>query len=224
MRIDAVMFDLDDTLTDWHGAVGAALAEVATSHRLSVDQAGRVCEMMRRFVCVERDGRVVDRQHWRLATAQEPWLDAGCRDVDALVVTFRNALLPRLRMYQDFVALELVMARWRIGMLTNNPFARTALQEQGHLDKFEAVFMAEDPCRKPHTDAFEQAARLMRCEPAGLVYVGDSIENDIEGALAADWTPVWIDPFDDGYEIPRVIRISTLHELPGVLDGLSESG
>jgi putative hydrolase of the HAD superfamily len=224
MRIDAVMFDLDDTLTDWHGAIGAALAEVATSRGFSVAHVGEIGDILRRFVCVERDGRIVDRQHWRLATAQEPWVEAGCEDLDALVVDFREALLPKLRMHEDFVSLDGVSARWRVGMLTNNPYARSALEEQGHLARFEAVFMAEEPYRKPHSRAFEQAAKLMRCEPAGLVYVGDSIENDIEGALAAGWTPIWIDRFDDGYETPGVTRISTLHDLLPALERLCEPG
>lgn len=221
MRIEAVVFDLDDTLTDWHGAVGGALAEIAPNLGFGPADVARIRDAMQRFVRVDRAGQVVDRQHWRLVESPDPWLAAGWLDPGAFVAAFREALLPRLAMHDDFSTLSELAGRHRIAILSNNPYARTALEEQGHAHLFEAVVMAEEPYRKPHPRAFEVAAAQFGCDPAGLVYVGDSIENDVEGALAAGWTPIWIDRFDDGYDLPGVSRISTLRQLPAVLDALS---
>jgi putative hydrolase of the HAD superfamily len=219
MKIEAVVFDLDDTLTDWHGAASDALEEVAAAHGLSIEERCAVWEAMRQLVCVQRDGRVVERKHGRLADSHEPWLQVvgdGERRT-RIVSAFRDALLPRLRMYQDFEVLSERRLRHRVAMLSNNLYAETALSVQGYLDLFEVVVMAEEPEGKPHAGAFNRAAAALRLDPESLVYVGDSIANDVEGALAAGWTPVWIDRFDDGYEIPDVERITTLRELPGLL-------
>jgi putative hydrolase of the HAD superfamily len=221
VRIDAVVFDLDDTLTDWDGAVAAALASMASGSQLSAGEVQAVREAMREFVCLWRDGRIVDRQHWRLVQSTEPWVAvAGPGRAGELLASFREALLPRLKMYDDFDAVKTLAGRERVAMLTNNPYARRALEEQGHLAVFETVVMAEEPFRKPHSQAFVTAASAFGSDGEDLVYVGDSIVNDVEGALAAGWTPIWIDRFEDGYDTPGASRISTLHELPAVLERL----
>ena len=226
MKIEAVVFDFDDTLTNWHGAVSGALEEIGPAAGLSRRQMAQVREVMRQFVCVERDGRVVDRQHWRLVESHEPWqhVIADAERRNRIMTAFREALLPRLGMYEDFEVLTERRLAYRVAMLTNNPYAKTALELRGQLHLFEHVVMPEEPDAKPHAAAFSATASVLGLEPAEIVYVGDSIANDVEGAMRAGWTPIWIDRFGDGYEIPGVERISTLHELPAVLQRLQAPG
>ena len=69
--------------------------------------------------------------------------------------------------------------------------------------------------------AIEDGCRAMGCEPARIALVGDSLANDVEGALAAGMVPIWVDRFGDGYSPGEgVYRIETLFELPELLRSL----
>jgi putative hydrolase of the HAD superfamily len=226
MRIEAVLFDLDDTLTDWYGAVQRALGVVAREFVLRPDSVADVLLAMREHVAVRRHGLVVDRHHWRLADDYDPWRTAlGDSDHASLVTAFRSALLAGLEMHEDVAVIAGLRQRHRVAMLSNNPYARTALEERGIAHLFEAVVMMEDPFRKPHPRAFAEARAAIGADEGTLVYVGDSLQNDIEGAHAAGLIPVWIDRFDDRHPLPDgAHRIGSLWELPLLLERLEAAG
>lgn len=56
-----------------------------------------------------------------------------------------------------------------------------------------AVSSAEAGARKPDPAIFEPALELAGCEPAQAVHVGDTPEEDVEGARAAGIRPLLID-------------------------------
>lgn len=65
---------------------------------------------------------------------------------------------------------------------------------------------------KPDPAIFDHALGAMGVDPGDLVYVGDSIRNDVEGALAAGITPLLLDPHDDRPSAP-CRRVRSLLEL-----------
>ena len=82
-----------------------------------------------------------------------------------------------------------------VGVITNG-FRE---QQAAKLDRFPALrdrlavtVISEDVgVMKPHRALFDHAADLAGAAPADLVYVGDSLRSDVEGALGAGWRAAW---------------------------------
>ena len=72
---------------------------------------------------------------------------------------------------------------------------------------------------KPDRHLFELAMREIRCEPAELVHVGDSLPNDVAGARALGIRAVWLnrDRLPNTTGIVPDAEIATLAELPGLV-------
>lgn len=87
---------------------------------------------------------------------------------------------------------------------------------------FETILVSDAVgVKKPHPEIFDQALRQLGLTADQAVHVGDSQE-DIEGAASAGIRPVWIDrkrkdPWRAKYA-SNVMRITSLRELPGMLD------
>jgi putative hydrolase of the HAD superfamily len=74
------------------------------------------------------------------------------------------------------------------------------------------VTSAEVGARKPAPAMFEQALRLADAAPGEAMHVGDSVEEDVTGALGAGIEPVFLSR--DGRQAPAGVRqISSLREL-----------
>lgn len=47
---------------------------------------------------------------------------------------------------------------------------------------------------KPATDLFAAAAQHLRLTPAAILHIGDRLDHDIAGALAAGYQTAWFNP------------------------------
>ena len=74
---------------------------------------------------------------------------------------------------------------------------------------------------KPHPTIFQAALQQLGVEPAEAAMVGDSIEEDIEGARALGMRAILIDRADRHADVEE--RLTDLYGLPAAL-GLSRSG
>ena len=87
---------------------------------------------------------------------------------------------------------------------------------RGYLDH---VFVSADlGVEKPAPAIFSHAATALGCAPGEILHVGDSIEHDIAGALAAGWHAAWLDHGKPTELDPRALRLRSLTELPERLD------
>ena len=81
---------------------------------------------------------------------------------------------------------------------------------------------------KPDPSSFHTACRRLGLAPGRTVYVGDSLEIDARGASRAGLIGVWLDRAlsdirdtrDEG-NVPQIIRITDLTELPPIIRSLS---
>jgi putative hydrolase of the HAD superfamily len=90
------------------------------------------------------------------------------------------------------------------------------LRGAGLLEHVDAVVTsAEVGVAKPGRAIFEHALELAGARPAEAVHVGDSLENDVAGALAAGIRPVLV--ARDGSPPAGVETIRSLTELPSLL-------
>ncbi|MFN0146371.1 MAG: HAD family hydrolase [Dehalococcoidia bacterium] len=220
----AILFDLDDTLTDWPSALNIAISAGLESLGVAgVELAQRsLWDEIRAYTWLRRGEMVVDRAHWKLVfEPQVPWERAFPLEpraaVKAAAQAFRAALDPR-----PFAETEPVLAGLAgthvLGVLSNNPMAAHLLRGFGLGEYFKAVVSPDDPYRKPHVRAFIDACAAMGAEPRDCVYVGDSFANDAEGAHAAGLAAVWLDRFGDEYPLPAgARRVSNLMDLQPLL-------
>lgn len=220
MPIDAVLFDLDDTLVDWWGSVRRTVAEVAGD-----DVAEALLAWAAEHCWRRRDDVVVVRSTWRLHEHGDdlwpqalPHLDPD--DLRLLLRRFREELW--VGFFPDVVpTLDDLADRVRLGVLSNNPYLPEEVQRLRLHDWMEAWVDVPRETMKPHPDAFAKGCAAMGTEAARTVYVGDSIELDVEGAAAFGMVSVWLDRWDDPWDVPAgVHRIGGLDELPALLASL----
>lgn len=89
------------------------------------------------------------------------------------------------------------------------------LQRLGILDLFDFIVTSEETgCEKPDRKLFGCCAEKARCPASACAFVGDSLENDAMGALAAGMIPVWLSPARQRTVPPGVTCIASLAELP----------
>jgi HAD superfamily hydrolase (TIGR01549 family) len=198
--VQAIAFDLDDTLTDWYTGIAKAAAAVGVPE---------ILDRVRADTWVRRDGVVLDRHHWRVFHEPASFMSAD------LVEPFLAALDPPL--FDDAIpALDALRGRVRLALLTNNPFGAEVLERHGlHRDVFDCIAIANPEVRKPDVRAFAPLLEQLHLAASEIAYVGDSITADVEGARAAGLRAVWIDRWNDPWPVPSdVQRISSLQELP----------
>ncbi len=228
MSIRGVIFDIDGTLSDWETSIDRALhgilPEVPPAYRDGLP--ARVREALADYAFVVRDGQVVDRKHWLLLVDPVPPWRAALPDADpelAKSVAQRfQSLLDTVPFADVTPALETLRAEYALGVLTNSPRSEEALARLGLRHYFDSVVAASEHQRKPHPEAFRRACRALGIAPSEAVYVGDSLANDVEGALGAGLIPVWVDRYGDNYPLPGgARRITSLGELPELLSQLT---
>ena len=218
--IDAIIFDIDGTLSDWETSIDRAFAKVAPSlpSANATEIASRFRAALRDYCYVLRDGVVVDRRYWMLLMDPVPPWRAAATGVTPDVAKeaafrFREALEPVP--YPDArPTLRELQGRYRLGVLTNGPQAEVTIERLGLTGYFESVLFPGEQNRKPLPEAFLMACRELDVKPASAAYVGDSITNDVEAATNAGLRAIWIDRHRDDYLAPASIpRIETLRHL-----------
>lgn len=111
---------------------------------------------------------------------------------------------------------------FRLGVGTNMTaeYQFAKLERLGVLEAMDFMVSSEEAgAEKPERRLFELCARKAGCEVGECVFVGDSLEMDARGALAAGMVPVWLSPQArdcDG----SIRRIASLAELPPLAESL----
>lgn len=114
--------------------------------------------------------------------------------------------------------------RYRLGLLSNFDDARTGhqiLEDTGVASYFEVVVLsAEVRMRKPNPAIFRRLLEGLRLAPEEVLYVGDTVHDDVAGARAAGIPVVWLSENKGAF--PADARkpdytIGNLTELPALL-------
>ena len=112
-------------------------------------------------------------------------------------------------------ALDALRDRHRLALVTNGAacLQREKLAASGLAERFEAVVVSEDlGAGKPDPAPFAAALDALGAEPADAWMIGDSLERDVRGAVAAGLRAVWLNP--DGRPGDHRPQVRTLAELP----------
>ncbi|AXH94847.1 HAD family hydrolase [Ornithinimicrobium avium] len=208
--VGGVLLDVDDTLVGTRAAMvraGRAAARVVwpdaapwrvdrAGERYREDPEGHFRAFTRGEHAFEemRARRVEDVARW---LGQEP---AGS-DLDRWTPAFDRAFAEALHVFDDVVeVLETCRERgWRTALLTNSSaaYTRDKLELAGltrAVAELTAGVVTKDTLGigKPAPRVFHHGCRLMGLEPGQVVYVGDELDVDTCGALAAGLGAAWL--------------------------------
>ena len=209
MPLAAVLLDFDDTLTDharveleaWERVAELIAARVPDVDRMRLR--ARYEEAFERHYRAMLDGLVdfPEYRRRRLAEALAPWHDLD-EELFAAYTEAKNATIDRASLFPDALGTiaRLRGAGLRVGVLTNGPSAiqRRKLRSTGVEPLVDAVLVSEEiGVAKPDVRAFEIAAAALGAAPDRTAMVGDSLHNDVLGALAAGFARVvWVGRMD----------------------------
>jgi HAD superfamily hydrolase (TIGR01509 family) len=226
-RLEAVLFDLDDTLANERDAVQSALNEAVRNvvHSPTIDGPA-VHASLKSLFTTEDQPSFPD---WvLLSTRPEPWSAAlrncGVEDPEAgkeLHRQLHDGFIERISLSEGArETLERVGARYALALMTNGPapLRRAELDHLGITDYFEAIVISSEVgFTKPDPQFFMQALVDFGCRAGDAVMVGDDPFEDVIGAKATGLKSVWFNPrvasLPDDTPAPDV-EIRLLSELP----------
>ena len=125
-------------------------------------------------------------------------------------------------------AVAAVRGMARVALLSNTQtFGLELLDRLGIAERIRVrLLSAEIGALKPEPAAFEAMERKLGLFPGNLAMVGDSWKDDVEGALEAGWTAIWV----NREALPRpphdadalVYEVRNLNYLPELIQGLQD--
>jgi FMN phosphatase YigB (HAD superfamily) len=212
---DAVLFDLDGTLLEYDRAASAVLA--AAFERVGVEPFFTTEEYTDHFQDhLPADSGADLRERCFRAVAREKGQDPElAADVAAAYTAERDP--GNVRVFEGaYDVLDAFADEYRLGVVTNGPpdIQGAKLDATNLRERFEAVvFAGAEAPAKPATEPFERALAALDATPDRAVYVGNSLDHDVAGALAAGLTAVWLPATDDDPEPTPDYAVPTLSDL-----------
>lgn len=215
--VDAVLFDLDDTICAYRRprdeVLSVAFDRTGVEPFFSIEDYYAVWND--HTVPGEGKDAQIEASFVALAEKRGVHADIGRRVARAYADErdHRNvACLPGAR-----EALAELADTYRIGLVTNGApdMQATKLGALGLGDVFETlVHGGHDAPSKPAPEPFHLALDDLGVDPGRAVYVGDSLESDVAGAHAAGIASIWVAPDDGADPDPRPdYSVSSLQQL-----------
>lgn len=188
-RIDAVVFDLDDTLYPERDYVRSGYRHVARLlHERHGGPPGADAWMWERF-CAGRSGNMFDEacRHFGLALPPEAMAE--------LVRAYREHR-PTLTPDPELLgALDALRGRVKLGLLSDGylPAQQYKLEALGLADRFDAVLFTESlgrDCWKPSPRGFQWLADRLGVPHGHCCYVADNVAKDFVAPNALGWLTI----------------------------------
>ena len=226
-----VVFDLDDTLLDTTGLESEMLTELCAAASAELGEieyeALRVRyrdgrdDLYQRVLDGELDIAAYRRAH--LIAVCEPWGEPS-ETLHATAVRLRDEQLGRSRFVEHAIELvrDLRAAGVRTALLTNGPswMQRRKVELLGLEPELDAIGISEElGASKPDPAAFAGVLELLGEAPEETVMVGDHLQWDVHGALAAGMRgAVWVAGEDDDRSPPPgALKVARMSEVPAAL-------
>lgn len=244
-RINAILFDLDDTLIDWSGLRGDYRALMQPHLDNVYDYlAGEGHSLPERDLFYQRYITTVS-EHW--SEAKRTWqavsmgcvledflqgceLDLSQIDTQALMRAYDAKPVPDVVLFADTIPVleTLRQQAYKIGLITNSMMPMwmrdVELEAYAIMDYFDVRITSGDTGYiKPHPFIYQKALKLLNVRPEEAVFVGDRPDYDIAGANEAGLTSVLMAPPYLERELNNVKPdhiINCLSELLPILEAL----
>lgn len=225
-----VLWDIDDTLFDYSGAERAGILEhLATlgllgefaspdeAHALwNADMEAAYARFLAGELGFQEQRRVrVEAFLGRIGrTTPEP---------DVWFAGYLDAFTRHRRVFDDVIPALDALSGYRHGLLSNSSsrYQEDKLTAIGLRGRFASLVCSDEiGFAKPAPEAFLAGCAALGLPPDRVVYVGDKLTIDAEGALAAGLRAVWLDRrgLREGVAVPRVRTLADLPELLRLID------
>ena len=238
-QIEAILFDLDDTLVDARGSWRAGFAEaIAELHARSpaLQRLGSPTAIydgwFRHYS--EDAHRAAGFGEWQASFTIEAFerlvaehLGPDPALAARLVARYQAATPGHLAIFPDAEPLlERLRARYPLGLISNGPgeLQRPKIEKFSLERHFEVVLVSgEFGTRKPDPAIFTAALEALDASPAHAVFVGDNPTDDIAGARALGLSAIWVnrgdwpEPDPGNREALPHAEVRELREIPAVL-------
>jgi putative hydrolase of the HAD superfamily len=208
-RIQAVVFDLDDTLYPEREYAWSGFRAVAAAFTEELEDPNDTVADLQRLFDSEHRSRVFD------ALLKERFGEADHSLVARMVEVYRQHP-PIITPYVDVdAALTRLQSRYKLGLITDGrPEAQWAKIDALQLrprfdgiivtgdlkpDSVEAAPVPSPSFCKPHRRAFEEMARQLEVSANACVYVADNVSKDFVAPNALGWLTVRIARADGVY-------------------------
>ncbi|MEU8661553.1 HAD family hydrolase [Actinoplanes philippinensis] len=214
----AVIFDLDDTLVDQVTASGAAVvAWAATVGVTGPDVRARWAAVSERHYARYQSREITFAGQRRERVREFLAADLTDAEADALFAGYLERYEAGWTIFDDAIpALRRVRAAGlTAAVLTNGDEGqqRRKLDRLGLSCEIDVLVASSSlPAGKPDPRAYRHVVDLLGLPPAAALMVGDSLEKDVRGALAAGLPAVLLDRSGAHPDV-EVRRIGSLDEL-----------
>ncbi len=232
--IEAVLFDLDDTLVDtgsaWRTAFAGVLAGAYARYPQLRTLGGGEHVHDAVFQPLLRQELAADGGEW-----DREFLRRGFRRLlaehvsrddefaDGLFEAYLAAQPRRMSLFPEVLpALEALGARYRLALVSNGlgPQQRSRIQPLGLDAHFPVIAVSgELGLRKPDPAIFRHVLRRLDVAAAAAVHVGDDLDADVGGAIAAGMAAIWVNrrgAAPHGDHAPDA-EVATIAEVPALL-------
>lgn len=193
--IDAVIFDLDETMMDRSASLAkyAAVfqqAFAAQMGKIGVDDIGAT------FLALDNRGYRPREEVYAGIAQKLPWLAEP--DITEIGMHWRTwfprSAIPRVGLHETLDSLT--EAGIRLGIITNGTESSQSAKivHLGISRYFSTVIISEVvQCEKPDSKIFQSALEQLGCRAGSTIFVGDHPINDVVGSAAAGLIPVWFE-------------------------------
>ncbi len=212
-KLDAVLFDLDDTLLDRRASFRAFaagfIAERFPDGNLPDDPEAMIALME----ALDQGG--YGKKSVLYETIVEKWNLRG-ETAGELTAAHYRAFARYVVPDPDMEAvLDALKPKYRLGLITNGSTEgqHAKLDRLGIRARFGAVVVSGDiGIHKPDPRIFELCLSALGVAPDRAVYVGDHYENDVLGAQRAGLRAVWYPNGPQNANVPAVARLRDVLE------------
>ena len=224
--IRVISFDGDGTLWDFQKVMRHSLGHVLTELGQFDSRAAATLDIdrmiaIRNRVADELKGTTTNLEAVRLQAFQRTLEEVGRPD-DNLAHHLNDIYLKHrfedIQLYDDVLpTLQALRKRYTLGLLSNG---NSYPERCGLAGMFRAVVFSQDHgVEKPDPEIFHIALEKLGCSRQELLHVGNSLENDIAGALNAGIKCVWLnrDRIRNNTRTTVDNEISSLSELLDIL-------
>jgi len=224
--IKVVSFDADGTLWDFEKVMRRSLRHALDELRKMAPDVGErltLAELIQIRMAVARRLRgKMNLEEIRLEAFQQTLKHLGRPD-DALASHLNDVYLKHrfedIELFEDVLpVLNELKMRYDLGMLSNgNSYPEFC----GLKSMFKFVVFAQDyGFEKPDPRLFNAAVDKARCSKRELLHVGDSLQDDVAGAVGAGIRCVWLNRIGmkNAFDIRIDYEISSLFDLLEMLE------
>jgi HAD superfamily hydrolase (TIGR01509 family) len=203
MEIKAVFFDLDDTLHDHQAPFAHALVDsfMEWKTRPDFDTAYKRFRSFSDYFWKDYTQGTISLEQLRINRIMSAMESLDRKISEGEARQFQQNYENRLSNLTLFTEASVVFDALKklgieVGLITNGPVAHQQNKiRQLQLNKFidEKLMFISDGVgyAKPNPQIFHIAAAKIQLPAETLLYVGDTWENDVAGAMTAGWNAVW---------------------------------